>query len=53
MPPKFHVGSNKKPGQLEYPWRAERQSGYCESKAEHLVERLRGFGWNCEAVEET
>lgn len=38
----------EKQGTLTYPWRAERQLGYCEAKAEQLVERLRSFGWTCD-----
>ena len=40
----------EKPDRLEYPWRAEREVGYCEIKAAYLVDRLRGFGWQCNAA---
>lgn len=41
----------QKPESLEYPWRAERETGYCEAKAAQLVERLRSFGWTCSTDE--
>jgi hypothetical protein len=39
------------PGRAETPWRADNEAGYCEERAEALVERLRGFGWNCVAAQ--
>ena len=39
----------QKPERLEYPWRAERETGYCEAKAIYLVKRLQGLGWACVA----
>lgn len=32
-------------------WRAENTSGYCESKAEMFVDKLRSFGWSCDLVQ--
>ncbi|OUU04281.1 MAG: hypothetical protein CBB92_00390 [Flammeovirgaceae bacterium TMED32] len=34
-------------GKTEYPWRAANSVGYCEQKADGLVEQLRGYGWRC------
>ncbi|MCL6414093.1 hypothetical protein MIB92_00385 [Aestuariirhabdus sp. Z084] len=28
-------------------WSAENEQGYCEHNAEQLVERQRGWGWDC------
>ncbi|MEM9622764.1 MAG: hypothetical protein AAF993_14015 [Pseudomonadota bacterium] len=33
-------------------WRAEHEAGFCESRAEEFVTKLRNLGWTC-AVEET
>jgi hypothetical protein len=35
------------PGEDEVLWRATRQAGYCEEKAEGLVASLEQSGWNC------
>jgi len=32
---------------LGTPWQAETDASFCEAKAEELVEKLRGFGWEC------
>ena len=37
---------------ITYPWSARNDSAYCTLKAAALVERLGGFGWACEAVNE-
>ncbi|HIG43446.1 MAG: hypothetical protein ABGY96_24075 [bacterium] len=29
-------------------WNAEREPGYCESKAEAFVEKIKGWGWSCD-----
>ena len=34
---------------VEYPWRAMRERGYCEEKAEFLASKLSRLGWQCEA----
>ena len=28
-------------------WNAQREVGYCESKAEAFVEKIEGWGWSC------
>lgn len=44
------VEYNKKTeGGTTYPWSAKGQSGFCEEKAAYLADRLRGFGWTCDA----
>ena len=35
------------PGERTVLWRAQNQSGYCESQAEAFVEQLEGWGWSC------
>lgn len=35
------------PGERAVLWRAQNQSGYCESQAEAFVEQLEGWGWSC------
>lgn len=37
-----------KDGLTETPWSAQNEEGYCEAKAQELVEKLIGWGWNCE-----
>lgn len=37
-------------GKTEIPWRAANSVGYCEQKADGLVEQLRGYGWRCSPV---
>jgi len=34
-------------GSIEALWRASNRAGYCEVKAEGLIEKLRGMGWSC------
>jgi hypothetical protein len=34
-------------GSMESLWQASHESGYCEAKAEGLIEKLRGMGWTC------
>lgn len=38
------------PGEQTVLWRAQNQSGYCESQAAAFVERLEGWGWSCSAT---
>ena len=41
-----------KNGETETPWSARNEEGYCEAKAQELVEKQIGWGWNCtEAAE--
>ena len=28
-------------------WNAQQEAGYCESKAEAFVEKIKGWGWSC------
>ena len=28
-------------------WNAQQEVGYCESKAEAFVEKIKGWGWSC------
>jgi len=35
---------------LSFPWRAERELGYCEARAEALIEKFKSLGWSCEAI---
>ena len=42
-----------KPSGTQILWKAEGEVGYCESKASALVEKQQGWGWACEAVEES
>jgi len=37
------------PGSREVLWRAQNESGYCESRARDFVARLESLGWNCTA----
>lgn len=39
------------PGDIKTLWTAENMAGYCEEKAAGLVDNLKGYGWDCEAVE--
>ncbi len=39
-------------GAVSYPWSARNESGYCAPKALSLVEKLRGWGWQCDSTEE-
>ena len=41
-----------RPSGITYPWSARNDSTYCALKAAALAERLGGFGWACEAVNE-
>ena len=34
------------------PWRAQHEAGYCETKAEWLVDRLQSDGWQCGAADD-
>lgn len=34
-------------GSMESLWQASHESGYCEAKAEDLIEKLQGMGWTC------
>jgi hypothetical protein len=35
------------PGETQVLWRAQNESGYCESKAAAFIEQLDSQGWNC------
>lgn len=37
------------PGQRETPWKAEKQEGYCEDKANDFIEKLSNWGWSCQS----
>ena len=39
-------------GAVETPWRADNEAGYCEFKANELVEKLESWGWDCGSSEE-
>ena len=34
---------------ISYPWRAERQAGYCEARAKALAAKFSALGWSCKA----
>ena len=36
---------------VSFPWHANTTLGYCEEKADHLAEKLRSYGWQCERKE--
>jgi hypothetical protein len=36
------------PGAPEVLWSAQHAAGYCEARAREFLERLRGWGWDCE-----
>ena len=38
------------PGENQVLWTATTEAGYCESKAEEFVAKLREWGWNCGPV---
>ena len=31
-------------------WKAEGESGFCEAKASALIEKQKGWGWQCEMI---
>jgi hypothetical protein len=37
------------PGESQVLWRATTEAGFCESKAEEFVAKLRDWGWDCVA----
>ena len=40
-------------GEITYPWRAEREAGYCEARAEALAAKFSSLGWSCKAKPES
>jgi len=36
-------------GEITYPWRAKREAGYCEARADALAAKFSALGWTCEA----
>jgi len=38
---------------VETLWRADSEAGYCEARAQALIDKLAGFGWRCEKVAAT
>ena len=36
---------------VQYPWSAGNQAGYCKDKADYLADRLRSLNWKCEFEE--
>lgn len=40
------------PGEREVLWSAQNESGYCEARTEEFIEKLRGWGWNCQIGDE-
>ena len=41
----------QKDGELKTLWRAVAQAGYCEEKAQGLVQKQIGWGWQCAAAD--
>jgi len=41
------VTYTKETGDTESLWQAQNAAGYCEEKAEAFIEKLRGWGWEC------
>jgi len=41
------VTYTKESGDTESLWQAQNIAGYCEEKAEAFIEKLRGWGWEC------
>ena len=39
--------------EITYPWRAEREAGYCEARAEALAAKFSSLGWSCKAKPES
>ena len=39
----------EKSGEVEYPWNAQVQAGYCEDRMAAFVAKLEGLGWQCVA----
>lgn len=37
------------PGEQQVLWSAQSEAGYCAARTEEFVEKLTGWGWNCEA----
>ena len=40
-------------GEITYPWRAERQVGYCEARADALAAKFSALGWTRETQPES
>lgn len=40
-----------KNGNTQVLWSANAELGYCESKADAFIEKQRGWGWQCDAVQ--
>ena len=38
------------PGEREVLWNAQNETGYCESQAQAFIEKLEGWGWECNAL---
>ena len=38
------------PGEQQVLWNAQNESGYCESHAQAFIEKLEGWGWECNTV---
>ena len=38
------------PGEQQVLWNAQNETGYCESHAEAFIEKLEGWGWDCNVV---
>ena len=38
------------PGEHQILWNAQNESGYCESQAQAFIEKLEGWGWECDLV---
>ncbi len=41
-----------KPSGTSYPWNARNEADYCRPRAIELVEKLGGFGWECDSADE-
>jgi|TARA_B110000305_G_scaffold29609_1_gene27922 hypothetical protein len=39
--------------EITYPWRAEREAGYCEARADALSAKFSSLGWSCKAKPES
>jgi hypothetical protein len=46
-----YVKQTEAPGSRETLWNAENESGYCEARAQELVNSLQSLGWSCDQVE--
>lgn len=42
-----YAKETEEPGQKQVLWKSQHNSDYCQEKAQHMIDKLKGWGWSC------